>query len=472
MSILELMAAPFAECMVLVGIHTYLGIHVLRRRVIFVDLALAQIAALGTMVGFLFGIMPETSAALVVSMIFTFFGAAVFALSRGRIGHRPPRASRDEKVGKRGMPERIPQEAVIGLVYAITAATAVLVVEKTQGAEHLKDILVGSILWVKWSDVGLAAVAYAVIGALHFIFRRQFLLISENPEEAARQGLTIRAWDFFFYVTFGFVITFSTRVAGVLLVFVFLVAPAIMAFLVTSRLLHQLLIGWGMGTVVTLLGLLLSYVFDLPSGPSVVAFYGIALTLGALVFYIIRAPSTRRAVAWVGTGVVGTAAAAGLFYLGATLLAGTSLALDRDHLRVATETTRANAERRAHTAAASETALSRPLTVGNLKLKACQRYLALPDAETRLELITEILGRCQRGGLKLIVVFLADPSTPEFFRSEAIELLRRSTGQDFGFSAEATPDGAANTAALEKLQRHVEQLPPGAKEVKGSPCEC
>jgi len=471
MNILELMAAPFAECMVLVGIHTYLGIHVLRRRVIFVDLALAQIAALGTMVGFLFGIMPETSAALIVSMMFTFFGAAVFALSRGRIGHRG-QASKEGKDGKsaRGMPERIPQEAVIGLVYAITAATAVLVVEKTQGAEHLKDILVGSILWVKWSDVGMAAGAYAVIGALHFVFRRQFLLISEDPEEAARQGLTIRAWDFFFYVTFGFVITFSTRVAGVLLVFVFLVAPAIMAFLVTSRLLHQLLIGWGMGTVVTLLGLMLSYVFDLPSGPSVVAFYGIALTLGALLFYVIRAPSTRRAVAWVGTGAVGTAAAAGLFYLGATLLAGTSLALDREHLRVASETTRANAERTQK--AATSVRPTTTLTVGNLKLKACQRYLALPDAETRLALIEEILGRCQRGGLKLIVVFLADPSTPEFFRSEAIELLRKSTGKDFGLSAEATPDGAANTAALEKLQRHVEQLPPGAKEVKGSPCEC
>ena len=468
MSILELMAAPFAECMVLVGIHTYLGIHVLRRRVIFVDLALAQIAALGTMVGFLFGIMPETSAALVVSMMFTFIGAAVFALSRGKIGHRSPRASGDGKIGKigkRGMPERIPQEAVIGLVYAITAATAVLVVEKTQGAEHLKDILVGSILWVKWSDVGMAAGAYAVIGALHFIFRRQFLLISENPEEAARQGLAIRAWDFFFYVTFGFVITFSTRVAGVLLVFVFLVAPAILAFLVTSRLLHQLLIGWGMGTVVTLLGLLLSYVFDLPSGPSVVAFYGIALTVGALLFYVIRAPSTRRALGWVGTGVVGTATVGLLFYVGATLLARTSLALDHEHLRASADAAKARR-------AVPDPRPSPTLTVGSLKLRACQRYLALPDAETRLALIEEVLGRCTRGGLKLIVVFLADPSTPEFFRSEAIELLRKSTGKEFGLSAEATPDGAANTAALERLQRHVEQLPPGAKEVKGSPCEC
>ena len=161
MGILDIMAAPFAECMVLVAIHTYLGIHVLRRRVIFVDLALAQTAAVGTTVGFLFGIMPETTAALIFSMVFTFMGAAIFALTRIRS-------------------DRVPQEAVIGLFYAIMAATAVLVVQKTHGAEHMDDILVGSLLWVKWSDVGIAAVAYIFIGAIHYIFRKQFLLISEN----------------------------------------------------------------------------------------------------------------------------------------------------------------------------------------------------------------------------------------------------------------------------------------------------
>ena len=221
--------------------------------------------------GGLFGIMPDTVAALIFSMTFTFLAAAVFALTRIR-------------------GERVPQEAIIGLFYAITAAVAVLVVQKTHGAEHLEGILVGSLLWVSWNDVLVAAIAYTVIGVVHFLFRKRFLLISEDPDRAYREGVSVRAWDFLFYVTFGFVITFSTRVAGVLLVFVFLVAPAIMAFMITDRLKWQLLIGWIMGTVVTVLGLYLSYAIDLPSGPTVVAFYGVVLALGALVLHVVRAP--------------------------------------------------------------------------------------------------------------------------------------------------------------------------------------
>jgi zinc/manganese transport system permease protein len=457
MSIFELMAAPFAECMVLVGIHTYLGIHVLRRRVIFVDLALAQIAALGTMVGFLFGIMPETSAALIVSMAFTFAGAAIFALSRGKIA----RGEADKK-------NRIPQEAVIGLVYAITAATAVLVVEKTQGAEHLKDILVGSILWVKWVDVGMAAAAYALVGVIHFIFRRQFMLISDDPEEATRQGLSIRAWDFFFYVTFGFVIAFSTRVAGVLLVFVFLVAPAIMAFLITTRVKHQLLIGWGMGTVVTVIGLVLSYLCDLPSGPSVVAFYGIALLLGALIRYVARSPRRFKALGWVGTGAAATAVATMVFCGGATLLGKTTLAVDKDHARVASEME----GREIRGAITAKPAAVH--TVGALAIKPCDRYLALPDAEARLELIQKQLTLCARGGLKLLLVFLADTKTPPFFRSEGLDLLKKITGKDFGYDADI--DVKKNADALEKLQRHILKLPRGVPAKKGKPdpehCDC
>jgi zinc/manganese transport system permease protein len=254
MSILELMGAPFAECLILVAI--------LKRRVIFVDLALAQIAALGTTVGFLFGIMPDTKAALLFSMAFTFLGAAVFTVTRFR--H-----------------ERVPQEAVIGLAYAVSCAVAVLVIEKTRGAEHLKDILVGNLLWVRWS-----------VGLVHFAFRSRFLAISNDPERAYRAGIAVRAWDFLFYLTFGIVITVSTRVAGVLLVFVFLVAPAILAFLITTRLTRQLLIGWGTGTLVTVVGLYLSWVLDLPSGPAVIAFYAFALVLGGVIIFLSRA---RRA---------------------------------------------------------------------------------------------------------------------------------------------------------------------------------
>jgi zinc/manganese transport system permease protein len=209
LSIWDIMAPAFFECLILVGIHSYLGLHVLRRKVIFVDLALAQIAALGTTVGFLFGVMPGTTGAYWFSLSFAFIGAAVFSISR--IRH-----------------EKIPQEAVIGLAYAIAASIAILVIDKApHGAEHIKEILTGSILWVKWSTIFNAAIVYSLVGVFHYIYKDRFILISENPEEAYKQGISVRFWDFLFYVSFGIVITHSVGTAGVLLVFVFLVVPAI-----------------------------------------------------------------------------------------------------------------------------------------------------------------------------------------------------------------------------------------------------
>ncbi len=436
---LELMAAPFAECLVLVGIHTYLGIHVLRRRVIFVDLALAQIAALGTTVGFFFGILPETPAALVFSMAFAFVGAGVFSLTRIK-------------------GEKVPQEAIIGLTYAVTAALAVLVVEKTQGAEHLKDILVGSILWVKWSDVATAAIAYVVVGVVHYIYRKQFLLISEDPDEAYRRGMAVRGWDFLFYLTFGFVIAFSVRVAGVLLVFVFLVAPAIMAFLISDKLKHQLAIGWTMGTVVTIIGLGLSYVIDLPSGPTVVAFYGVALALGAMVLYVVRASDRTRAVKWVGIGIVTTVCGGGLFYYGARWLASTSWAHSHEHEHVEEEIHRTEAAAVTRQKEKEKETLTNleGSTKGRIPAEQLRKYATLPDADEKLEFIKKRLESEKSLGLELLYLLLADEQTPTFYRSEAVDLLQKSIGQDFGYDPDAEP--AANGEALQSLRRHLDGL--------------
>jgi zinc/manganese transport system permease protein len=285
LSIWDIMAPAFFECMILVGIHSYLGLHVLRRKVIFVDLALAQIAALGTTVGFLFGILPDTIGAYWFSLIFTFIGAGVFSISR--IRH-----------------EKIPQEAVIGLTYAIAASVAILVIDKApHGAEHIKEILTGSILWVKWETIRNAAIIYSFVGIFHFIYRKQFILISENPDEAYKKGMNVRFWDFLFYVSFGVVITHSVGTAGVLLVFVFLVVPAITSMLITDVLWKQLIIGWTMGVVVSILGLYLSYVADLPSGPTVVSFYGLMLIIVALYLYIYRAEMRKKAMIKVALGL-------------------------------------------------------------------------------------------------------------------------------------------------------------------------
>lgn len=283
--IISIMLPAFAECLVLVGIHSYLGIHVIKRKVIFVDLALAQIAALGTTFAFLFGIDPSSTGAYWFSLGFTVIGAAIFSLSR--IRH-----------------EKIPQEAVIGLVYALTAAAAIIVVDRApHGAEHIKEIMTGSILWVKWKTIWTAAAVYAVVGLFHFIFRDKFLLISNHPEIAYQKGINVRLWDFLFYVSFGVVITHSVNTAGVLMVFVFLVVPAIATIMITDKLWLQLVLGWTMGTLVSMLGLFISYVGDLPSGPTVVATYGCVLLITTLSIYMIRAKKKKVAIRNVGFGI-------------------------------------------------------------------------------------------------------------------------------------------------------------------------
>lgn len=287
---LAILAPAFCECLVLVGIHAYLGIHVIKRQIIFVDLAIAQIAALGALVAFLFGIQPHTLASYWFSLGLATIGAAIFALCRFR----------DSKV---------PQEAVIGLVYAIAAAVAILLIDKApHGAEQLKDILVGSLLWVKWQSIAIAATVYSAVGIVHYVFRDKFLLISEDPEEARRRGINVRLWDFLFFLLFGVVITLSVDVAGVLIVFVFLVAPAIMAVTITDRLSSQLLIGWGLGVVVTVLGLVASYVWDLPTGPAIISCYAVVVLLLSGVLYNLRASS--RAIALRNTALTLAASSA------------------------------------------------------------------------------------------------------------------------------------------------------------------
>ncbi len=286
LNVWDIMAPAFFECLILVGIHSYLGLHVLRRKVIFVDLALAQIAALGTTVGFLFGIMPGTDGAYWFSLFFTFIGAGIFSVARFRS-------------------EKIPQEAVIGLTYAIAAALAILVIDKApHGAEHIKELLTGSILWVKWETIKRAAIVYAGVGAFHFVFGKKFFAISENPAKAQADGVSVRFWDFLFYVSFGIVITHSVGTAGVLLVFVFLVVPAIASMMITDVFWKQLAIGWSLGVIVSVSGLYVSYVADLPSGPTVVVFYGVVLVLLSLFLYLLRAENKRRALRNLFSGAV------------------------------------------------------------------------------------------------------------------------------------------------------------------------
>jgi zinc/manganese transport system permease protein len=263
-SILQILLPAFVASLILTGIHAYLGVHVVERGVIFVDLSLAQIAALGTTVAYLAGYDLHSSMAYLFSLGFTFLGAAIFAMSRV---HRKT---------------RIPQEAIIGIVYAVSAAVAILVMSKaTQETEHLKEMLVGNILSVSWKELFKTAVLYSLVGFFHYLFRRRFLLISMNEPEAERQGVNVRFWDFLFYISFGFVVTSSVAIAGVLLVFCFLIVPSVTAMLFAERLGPRLAIGWTMGVVVSALGVYLSYVWDLPTGATIVGSFGAVLLVVA-----------------------------------------------------------------------------------------------------------------------------------------------------------------------------------------------
>ena len=269
MEIFLFLLAPLAASLILTGIHAYLGVHVVERGVIFVDLALAQIAALGAIVALIMGLDPHGGSAYWISLGFTFLGAFIFSVAKSKRAH-------------------IPQEAFIGIAYAVASAAAILAMSKATGeTEHLKDMLVGNILAVSWAEVGKTAALYGIIGLFHYIFRKRFLLISMNPKEAEAQGISVRFWDFLFYASFGLVVTSSVAISGVLLVFCYLIVPSVGAMLFTDRIGPRLAIGWTMGTLVSALGVVLSVKMDTPTGATIVCTFGGVLVLMFLVHLLL-----------------------------------------------------------------------------------------------------------------------------------------------------------------------------------------
>jgi zinc/manganese transport system permease protein len=270
MDVISFLLAPFLMCMVLVGIHCYLGLHVLRREVIFIDLSLAQVASLGSTVALLFHVEHHSSGSYFLSLGFTLLASLYFAW-----------AKRFEK--------RISQEVLIALVYAFSSAAVVLVVNMlAHGAEHIKEILVGKILWVTMEDVAKTALIYSIVAIIHFVFRKQMFDSTNGVVQKNKFW-----WDFMFYALFGVVITSSVGIAGILLVFSFLVVPALISMQFVKTIKSQLLLGWGIGTVLSLLGMVLSYVYDLPSGAIIVVVFTIVPLVGLVVLGLKRIGNDR-----------------------------------------------------------------------------------------------------------------------------------------------------------------------------------
>ncbi|MGZ5475616.1 MAG: metal ABC transporter permease [Thermoanaerobaculia bacterium] len=269
MDLLTLWFWPLVALVVLPAALVYFGLHVVGRGIIFVDLALAQIAALGIAAAVLLGADPEHSILpYALAILFTMTGAALFSVTR----FRHP---------------RVPQEAIIGIIYIVAAAAATLVLSRTAaGDEEIKNLLVGNILLVSRAEVLRTFALFAGVGVLHYWLRKKFYLISFDLDEAERQGMSVRMWDFIFYATFGLIVTSFVRIAGVYLVFSYLIVPAVCGALLSSRTAVRLAIGWGVALVAGIGGLVLSTEWaslDLPTGPTIVCLFGLLLVVsGAL----------------------------------------------------------------------------------------------------------------------------------------------------------------------------------------------
>lgn len=264
----------FLVAVCLVGIHAYFGIQVLARNVIFVDLALAQIAALGATVAFMLGHPAQSLATYAYSLSFTLLAAVLLAFTRA-------------------WATRVPQEALIGVIYVVAAAASILLIDRApQGAEHLKQILTGNILTSGLSEIAVIVPLYLAVAGLHFLLR----------ERLSKSGSLI--WEFVFYATFGVVVTSSVALAGVLLVFSFLIIPAAIGVMFAATLPRQLAIGWIAGVLTSAAGFAASFAFDLPTGAAIVCAFGAALALAGLIYPFVRGDRPRalqialRAVRW------------------------------------------------------------------------------------------------------------------------------------------------------------------------------
>jgi zinc/manganese transport system permease protein len=283
MNFLSVMALPLLACVLLVLILPALGQHVLARGVIFVDLALAQIAALGQSVAFLLGAEPHDPAMYYWSFGFTLLGAALFSFLWDR-------------------EHSVLQEAFIGISFALaTAATLLLLSNAPHGAEHVSGTLSGEALgWVTWRDVIIMTTLFAIVGTFLFVARRKLLLCSADPHRAKAMGLSVKKWDFLFYATFGLVVTSSVKVSGVLAVFSYLIVPIVCSTLLGRHGRSRLFWAWGIGAVVSVLGAALSYARDWPMGATIVSLFGLTVAIVSLsvrMKYVDEKVNGERAVA-------------------------------------------------------------------------------------------------------------------------------------------------------------------------------
>ncbi len=266
MEVIGFLFPPFVACAVMIGIFGYLGIHVLEREIVFIDIALAQVAAVGTVLVFTLWRIEDTS----IIAYFSAFGFTILA------------AFFYSQIIKRVT--QITQEAIIGVSYAVSAALALFLLALAAGGDvHLEHMLTGSILWAKWHDILICTSVYLIVGLFHYIFRNKFTTLSKDYRRTIEKDSRAAWWDFLFYVSMGLVITISVRIGGVLAIFSFLIIPTTFAAIFTSSWFKRMLLAWLLGISASIVGLAFSYSLDFSCGPSVVSFMGLALIVAAIV---------------------------------------------------------------------------------------------------------------------------------------------------------------------------------------------
>lgn len=265
LEVLSFLFPPFVACILMIGILGYLGIHVLKREVIFIDIAMAQVAALGSLIAVILFQAEEHG---ILAYGFAFGTTVLASLFYAQIG---------KKV------KEIPHEAIIGVSYAIAAAAALFVLGLSTGADvHMEHMLTGSILWASWQDILICAIVFSLVGAFHYRFRHCFMCLADKMEKTDHHEKSA-LWDFLFYVSMGLIITLVVHIAGVLVIFSFLIIPATISALFSNSWKFRLLIAWGSGILASLLGLAFSYTLDFSCGPSVVSFLVLILLISVII---------------------------------------------------------------------------------------------------------------------------------------------------------------------------------------------
>jgi len=425
--LIELLGLPFLTCLTMIAILSYLGIHVLMREVIFIDIALAQIAVVGAITAHLaFAAHGDSALGYMCAFGLTLLASAFYSFVRKRI-------------------VQIPLEAIIGVSYAIAAAAAMFLVGVAPGGHiHVQQMLSGSILWTTWSDVIWCALVFSAVGFCFYLLRKPFKMISDNYEIAQREGIKVVWWDFLFYTLLGTVITLAVRIGGVVLVFAFLIIPAAISALFSSRWGVRLLIAWAIGGIATIMGLLFAMYLDFSVGPAVALFLGIALIVGGLSRVVNMAFTIAIIVIiFAAFGVI-------CFLSGPseTLKAAPEHALDF----VSVET-QGYSDSHYHHHFSEEDMISSD-RLGEIKdvQKLERLFKNAPDAEIGSSIVCRVLELEPAVGVRLSLDFLsADP--PLFFRQLVVDKLEdvadEATGFDVmkPFTVDVNKEAAAKLAA-------------------------